>query len=195
MPTVPRLCDPDSLHALVAAVSDDDNDAAVARLTEALARWPEDPRLHFLLASCLAESRRYDAAVSGFEAAIALQPEFAIARFQLGLLHLTSGRAAVALGVWADLDRLEERDALRLFKRGLAALIEDRAAECIELLQQGVAVNQAYPPLNRDMQLVIERARAALAGTTAESSLPSAAQATGSGHVLLAEYLSSKTKH
>jgi tetratricopeptide (TPR) repeat protein len=192
-----ELCGPESLQALVADISVADNSAALRRLAQAVERWPQDPRIHFLYASCLAEDRRYDDAAAAFEQAVSLQPDYAIARFQLGLLHLTSGRVSQALAVWAPLDGLAEQDPLRLFKQGLAALIEERWQDCVALLHRGIDANSAFPPLNRDMRLVIERASGAGADPVAPAadSAPSQPDVDPARHVLLSEYLTSKTKH
>ncbi len=197
MAPVAELCDPESLCALVADVSVADNAAALRLLTQAVERWPQDARIHFLNGSCLAEGGRYDDAIVAFERAVGLQSDYAIARFQLGLLHLSSGRVAQALAAWEPLDGLIERDALRLFKQGLTALIEERWQDCVELLRAGIDANTAFPPLNSDMQRVIERVSGALAGNQAVTTenIPSQSEAESSRHVLLTEYLTSKTKH
>ncbi len=44
----------------------------------------------------------------------------------------------------------------------MEALIRDDFQHCIELLQRGMERNTTNAPLNRDMQLVIDKARAAL---------------------------------
>lgn len=190
------LCDPAALQVLVEAVAAADDATALRQLDDALARWPTDGRLHFLRASLLAETQRFDEAATAFAAALAHDPALHIARFQLGLLLLSSGHTEAALQVWQPLDALDPADPLRLFRRGLTALTAERFAEAVDLLRQGIAVNTAFPPLNRDMQGVIERAsalRAPAPAATTPAPAPSAAES--ARHLLLAEYLASKTRH
>jgi tetratricopeptide (TPR) repeat protein len=190
------VCDPAAFQRLVDAVAAADDATALHLLDDALIRWPTDGRLHFLRASLLAETRRVDDAATGFAAALAHEPSLHIARFQLGLLLLSSSHADAALRVWEPLDALDPADPLRLFRRGLTALTAARFAEAIDLLRQGIAVNSAFPPLNRDMQGVIDRASAQLAPAPAVT-VPAAqpAPAESARHLLLAEYLASKTRH
>jgi hypothetical protein len=70
---------------------------------------------------------------------------------------MTSGRPAAALSTWTPLDHLDEKDPLRLFKTGLEFLAQDRFEEARRWLMQGIAQNQSNPPLNRDMQMVLDR--------------------------------------
>ena len=64
------------------------------------------------------------------------------------------------------------------------------------MLRQGIAVNPAFPPLNRDMQGVIERASALRAPAPAATTpAPAPSTAESSRHLLLAEYPASKTRH
>jgi tetratricopeptide (TPR) repeat protein len=186
-----RQCDHDVLQQIVARVAAMEDDEALVVLDQALADWPEDARLRFLRGSIQAQTARYDIAEKDFETALALDPGFDIARFQLGLLHLTSGRPGRALRVWEPLDRLDDADCLRLFKTGLTYLIDDRFDDCVRLLQDGIAKNTQFPPLNRDMQMVIDR----LSEQRAAVSEADAAAQDKSMHVLLTGYLHSKTKH
>jgi tetratricopeptide (TPR) repeat protein len=190
------LCDPEALRALAAEVSAADNDGSLRCLAKALERWPLDPRIHFLNASCLAEARLYDDATSAFERAVDLQPDYAIARFQLGLLHLTSGRVPQALEVWGPLDALAEGDSLRLFMRGLTALVQERWQDSVRLLREGIESNVEFPPLNHDMHVLIERIASTASGDPVVlDGKRDSVEADAGRHVLLSEYLSSKTKH
>lgn len=190
------VCDPAAFQRLVDAVAATDDATALHLLDDALARWPTDGRLHFLRASLLAETRRFDDAATGFAAALAHEPTLHIARFQLGLLLLSSSHTEAALRVWEPLNALDPADPLHLFRRGLTALTADRFPEAIDLLRRGMAVNTAFPPLNRDMQGVIDRISAQLApGPTAAPQAVEPAPAESARHLLLAEYLASKTRH
>lgn len=147
------FCPPDFLADLVSALGDPDN--AASSMQAALARHPNDPRLHFLKGSVLAGERRYDEAKASMDKALTLAPGYAIARFQLGFLHYTSGDAALAKSVWQPLSELDEGDALRLFADGLNLLAGDDQPAAIALLERGIAANAENPPLNADMRMLI----------------------------------------
>ncbi|HWM69320.1 MAG TPA: hypothetical protein VNO35_22210 [Steroidobacteraceae bacterium] len=113
----------------------------------------------YLLGAELAQAGHYDRAVQEMRAAVQMQPDLHTASLQLGLLLLTMNEPSDAITAWQPLDRLDERAALRLFKGGLEALIHEDFERCIRLLTQGIAANTTNPALNRDMNLVIARAR------------------------------------
>jgi len=182
-----QLCNPSALETLVESIATDDCATAMRHLDNALAHWPTDARLHFLRASLLAETQHFDEAATAFAAALAHDPALHIARFQLGLLLLSSSHTEAALRIWTPLDALEPTDPLLLFRHGLSALVGERYADAIDLLRQGIRVNKAFPPLNSDMQRVIDRAAALLVTPSVTSD--AARQA------LLAGYLASKTRH
>ncbi|HEX4695786.1 hypothetical protein [Sphingomonas sp.] len=138
------------------AVASDDGDELVL-VDRALADFPADPRLHFLRGSLLAGIGRPIEALASLKAAVDLAPDFAIARFQLGFFQLTSGEAADALSTWGPLALLPEGHYLRTFVGGLTYLIRDEFPQAIEQLRLGIAANEENPPLNRDMQLIIDR--------------------------------------
>lgn len=149
-----ELCGDDDLQALMAAIQSDDSDE-IAQIDRMLARFPDDPRLHFLRGSILAGIGRPIEALAALKSAVALAPDFAIARFQLGFFQLTSGEAADALGTWGPLALLPDGHYLRLFVTGLTHLIRDEFSETIAALRAGIDANQENLPLNRDMQLII----------------------------------------
>ncbi len=123
---------------------------------------PDNAELRYLLGADLAQRREYDRAIAEIGAALELRPTMPEARFQLGLLHLTQGNPQSAREVWAPLDQLSDRAALKHFKAGLEALIVDDFKTCLASLEEGIRLNTANEPLNRDMSLVLERTRALL---------------------------------
>ncbi|MGK6317896.1 hypothetical protein [Sphingomonas sp. DT-204] len=151
-----ELCDDAELQELIAAVESSEVDE-IARIDRALSRFPQDPRLHFLRGSVLAGIGRPIEALAALKSAVALAPDFVIARFQLGFFQLTSGEAAEALGTWGPLALLPDGHYLRLFVAGLTHLIRDEFVETVTTLHAGIAANAENPPLNRDMQLIIDR--------------------------------------
>ena len=150
------LCSDTQLQELMTAISAGNGDD-IALADRALGDFPQDPRLHFLRGSLLAGIGRPIEALSSLRKAVELAPDFAIARFQLGFFQLTSGEAAEALSTWGPLALLSEGHYLRTFVGGLTYLIRDEFAQAIDQLQLGIAANDENPPLNRDMQLIIDR--------------------------------------
>jgi tetratricopeptide (TPR) repeat protein len=120
----------------------------------------DDPLGLLLLAGGYAQAQDYDRAEATYIAALQRAPDLAIARFQLGLLQFTSARPAVASMTWQALDRLDDRHPLKLFKTAFECLARDEFAGAIQGFQDGIAHNVENPPLNRDMQMVIDRIRA-----------------------------------
>lgn len=148
----------DPIQELLQALGREKDAAGRARLLEAAAqRHPTDARIYLLIAGERMSERNVDGAEAAYIAALSLAPEFHIARFQLGLLQLTSGRPAAATATWALLDVLDEKAPLRLFKEGLLLMIQDRFDEAKTRLREGIERNKENLPLNKDMQMVIER--------------------------------------
>lgn len=150
------LCGDAELQDLMASMERDDRDEMV-RLDQLIARFSDDPRLHFLRGSVLASIGRPIEALSSLKRAVDLAPDFAIARFQLGFFQLTSGEAMAALTSWGPIALLPEGHYLRFFVGGLTHLIRDEFPETIARLREGIAVNAENPALNRDMQLIIDK--------------------------------------
>ncbi len=115
----------------------------------------------YLLGAEHAQNGEYARALEDMTLALTLRPELHTARLQLGLLLLTMGRPEQARAAWAPLQSLT--GALRRFAEGLDALARGELERCIDLLQDGIALNATNPPLNNDMSLIVDRARAALA--------------------------------
>lgn len=179
--------DRDAIQELARRVAALDGEQARSAVEQALRQWPTSPELLFLRGSLFAEDRDYVRALEDFQSATDRAPGFAIARFQQGLLLLCLGQAEAARQIWAPLDALEQGNCLRLFKDGLCLLADNQLERAVARLREGQASNTSYPPLNRDMQILIERAldRVAASGPDTEQEL----------HVLLAGYLDRSTRH
>lgn len=151
-----RLCDEQTFTSLIEAIQQGADDE-LARTDRLLVEFPDDPRLQFLRGSLLAGLGRPIEALPALRKAVGLAPDFAIARFQLGFFLLTAGEPAEALTVWGPLAMLPKDNYLRMFVAGLTHLIRDEFDETVRNLEQGIAANQENPPLNRDMQLIIDK--------------------------------------
>lgn len=149
-------CPDDDMAQLLAAIQTDEAGglALADRLIDA---YPADARLQFLRGSVLVGNGRSIEGHAALSRAVELAPDFALARFQLGFFELTSGEADRALASWEPLGSLPQDSSLSLFVAGLTHLIHDRFADAISALRQGMEANDDNPPLNRDMQLIVEQ--------------------------------------
>jgi tetratricopeptide (TPR) repeat protein len=178
----------DYIHELMQRLKDaDGRQGAIQLLADAADAHPADARPLLLLAAEFAENRDMDRAEAAYAAALQRAPDFWIARFQLGLLQFTSARPAVARVTWAPLDSLEEQHPLRLFKRAFEQLAEDDFEGARDLLHEGIAANSANPPLNRDMERLLERIARQEQGNPAEHDAP---QGMTDAHFLVSAYKS-----
>lgn len=154
-------CDEQRMLDLIEAMQADSDQ--IERVDVLLSEFPEDARLHFLRGSILVGKGRLIEAHRALSRAVALAPDLAVARFQLGFFQLTSGEPENALETWGRLDRLPDGHYLRKFVDGLRCLIRDDFRGAIDKLQEGHALNRENPPLNSDMQLIIDQCRPLLA--------------------------------
>jgi len=149
-----KLSNESEIAALLESIRGDDAQD-LAQAERLLARFPDDPRLHFLRGSILAGRQRAIEAHVSLARAVELAPEFHIARYQLGFFELTSGEADKALSTWGPLLRLPQAHHLRLFVEGLTHLVRDEFAEAIDSMKAGMAANTKNPPLNNDIALLV----------------------------------------
>jgi tetratricopeptide (TPR) repeat protein len=150
---------PDAKMSAVLATMNKDPGRALNDIEKLLGEHPRDPRLHFLKGSLLASNEDYVAARAAIRRAVDIAPDFAVARFQLGFLHLTSAEPHAAQEAWGPLHGLPEDNYIRLFVTGLCHLIRDEFPETIRCLEDGIRRNTENPPMNRDMQLIIDDVR------------------------------------
>lgn len=151
------------MHLALKAMRENRDSDAIGYLERGIALAPDDGTLHYLLGAMHAQAGLPKRAIDEMSQATRLAPHIEMAHFQLGLLHLTSGNVDAAVSAWGALDALDAEHPLALFKTGMLHLARDRFAECIDALRHGIARNERYPALNRDMQRVIGRAEEALA--------------------------------
>lgn len=148
------LCDEKTMQTLVERMQAGEGDD-ISAIDAVLTKYPNDPRLHFLKGSIHVGEGNLIEGHTALSRAVEIAPDFAIARFQLGFFQLTSGESNNALKTWARLDQLPEGHYLKTFVVGLRHLIRDEIAECITVLQEGIANNEENLPLNNDMALII----------------------------------------
>jgi tetratricopeptide (TPR) repeat protein len=132
------------------------SEQALALFQSAIELDPSSPLPHFLMAAEYMELAQLDNAEVAYANTLALHPQFEIARFQLGLLYFSTHRNSMALMTWRPLMELVATHYLRLFSEGLTACLANDLTHAKELLAQGILNNQENPPLNLDMQRMIE---------------------------------------
>ncbi len=180
------VCPPDNLAQAVEAAKGSAT-AGIVHIDHLLEAYGGDSRLHFLRGSLFEEAH------AAMVRAIELSPEFTIARFQLGLLELSSGRPAEAEVAWRPLLALPPDYGLRLFVMGLHHLIREEFEETKAFLTRGIAANTDFPPVNRDMQLILDRLETLGAPPPTEPP-PAANESVSAAHLLLKRY-GKGTKH
>jgi Flp pilus assembly protein TadD len=149
-------CPADQMETLLTYLKTGGGDGE-RRLAGLIETYPGDGRLRFLEGSMLATAKRYDEALQAMRAAVDLAPYFWLARFQLGLLELSSGLPAEASRTWGPLGDLASNNPLHMFAAGLQALMRDDFVEAVRKLRDGISVNVENPPLNNDMQMMIDQ--------------------------------------
>jgi len=181
-----ELCS-DAVIAGLAQRIGSDEQGGLAETERLIGQYPRDPRLHFLHGSLLAGMRRYVEAVEPMRRAVDIAPDYAVARFQLGFLLLTSGHAVRAEEAWGPLYNRPAADPFRLFALGLGKMVRADFPGAIALLREGMLLNEALPPLNGDMQKLIDEMQAR-AGAEGE-------EPTSAAHMLLQQYQNKTTRH
>lgn len=172
MESIERLDSEELLHLALRATKENKTEDSIEYLKRSIELSPKFGKAYYLLGALHAEIGLYDRAIEEMTKAIELEPSISAAHFQLGLLYMTSGQVEQARETWKALDEYGETHPFWLFKEGMLHLAADDFERSIELLSQGIALNKINPALNKDMQNVIERTKAALANTTQEQPKP-----------------------
>jgi len=149
---------------------------------------------YFLIGAEHAQTGRVQDAEAAFSSAVLLAPEMSIARYQLGLLQFASDRLPMALVTWQPLLALPESDPLRHFIRGFAAVQRSQHALAIQHFRHGIKLNSENPPMNRDIERVIQQLSALCLVGSAEPD-GKATDTSVEMHVLLANYQPDGTPH
>jgi len=152
------LCGDREMTELIEDIASDDRHD-VEKIDGMLARFPDDPRLHFMKGSTLAGKQRAIEAHQSLQRAVELAPDFALARYQLGFFELTSGEAERALATWGPLLMFPQDNYLRRFVEGLTHLIRDEFEQAIAEFEAGMALNRDNAPMNHDIGLLVAECR------------------------------------
>jgi tetratricopeptide (TPR) repeat protein len=187
-----RLDDEELLHLAVEASKGQRHADAIHYLKEAASKSAGNAKVHFLLGAEHAQIGLFDRAVEDMTTALKLDPGLVPARFQLGMLFLVRGRVAEALDAWKPLDTLGESDPYLHFKRGLELLVRDEFKRCEECLTRGLQLNTVNPPLNHEMQRILDEVKARIQ-TGAAASAAKPGEPEQAEHVLLSAY--TRTRH
>ncbi|MBT9458003.1 MAG: hypothetical protein IV097_15395 [Burkholderiaceae bacterium] len=149
---------------------------------------------YFLIGAEHAQLGRVQDAEAAFSSAVLLAPEMSIARYQLGLLQFASDRLPMALVTWQPLLTLTESDPLRQFVSGFMEIQRNQPALAIQHFRRGIELNRENPPMNRDVEMVIQQLSAlCLVGSAGPDGRPPDASA--QMHVLLANYQPNGSPH
>jgi predicted Zn-dependent protease len=84
--------------------------AAEAKLSEALAAAPNNPRVHYQMGQVLCATNRAARGIEEYERALALDPNLAAARGAMGVTHVFIGRAEDTEAHVREAMRLSPRD-------------------------------------------------------------------------------------
>jgi tetratricopeptide (TPR) repeat protein len=179
-----ELCGDEEMAGLI-RVMQSEGDDDLKEITRLLARFPTDPRLHFMRGSVLAGVKQPLEAHAALARAVELAPEFAIARYQLGFFELTSGEVDKALATWGPLLRLPADAYLRKFAEGLTFLIRDEFEQAFVFLREGIALNRENEPLNDDIRLLMSECEKSLQTKSAQQDEAGSLSATS---VLLGQF-------
>ncbi|MGG6463278.1 tetratricopeptide repeat protein [Solilutibacter silvestris] len=148
------------------AMSSDRDADAMMMLKTLLEREPGDANGQYLLAALHAQIGMMDRAEEGFRKAVALAPGMVMARFQLGQLLLVKGDNGSARDILEPLTG--QQDSIGAYARGLFAIAGDDVDGAIRYLGDGLALPQAVPALQRDM----DNLRARLAESLQQAEVP-----------------------
>jgi tetratricopeptide (TPR) repeat protein len=182
------------LKQALSASQNGDSSKALSHFQEAIEASPSWGIPHFLQASELASMGKIDEAETAFSNAALLSPDFPMARYQLGLLQFTGGKITTALISWQPLLNLAESSPLPDFVRGYAELAQNELKAAKIFFQKGLALNTDNPPLNHDIQMVIDGIDGALQETVVSRAKTAAPLKTANetdpadSHVLLTNY-------
>lgn len=193
MTTLSRLDTDELMHLALAASQRGQAAEAIDYLKRLIEISPDNAEAHHLLGAEHAQIGMYERALEDMAQALVLEPTLHTTRFQLGLLYLTMRRVDEAIETWGPLDALGTEHAFYLFKTGLIHLARDEFAECRACLEKGISANDFSPPLNTDMQRVLDEIAAQTGVTTQQE--PQADDAhDASPHLFLSAYTTGKPK-
>lgn len=143
------------LHLAIESIQQGDHGVAISYLKEGVGKFPDDPKIAYVLGAEYAQIGMFDQAEAEMRRAITLDGSLYTASFQLGLMLMTQGRNQEATQVWQALDVLPETHCLWQFKTGLNHMIANEHRQARLRLETGIQANDFSPELTRDMQMVL----------------------------------------
>jgi tetratricopeptide (TPR) repeat protein len=132
------------LTATLGRVARANGGEAIALLTAAQARFPQDFRLNFELGWALVQAKRLDEALGHFRAALALRPEASAAHNGLGAVLSGLGRTDEAIAQLQEALRLDPKFTVVHYNLGSALLARGRPDEAIEHFQQALRADPQF---------------------------------------------------
>ncbi len=114
---------------------------ALPHLQRAVERTPNRPKLHYNIATVLAENGRLDDAITHYEQEIQIQPEFAEAHNNLGTALLRKGRRDDAFLHFAKAIAANPRLAKAYYNAAIALVAKSRSREAVDLLQKALQLD------------------------------------------------------
>jgi len=144
------------LHLAIESIRQGDHGVAISYLKEGVEKFPDDPKIAYVLGAEYAQIGMFEKAEAEMRRAIDLDPHLHTASFQLGLMLLTQGRAQDAAHSWEALNALPETHCLWLFKTGLNHMVAGENNQARKYIEDGIQANDFSPELTKDMLMVLE---------------------------------------
>jgi tetratricopeptide (TPR) repeat protein len=107
---------------------------------DTVAKRPENPLAHFMLAGALERSGQTEAALASYAEALRLKPNFSVGQENLGELLLKLGRRAEAMARFEAALRLQPEYADAHMNLGNALVAEGRASDAVPHLREAVRI-------------------------------------------------------
>ena len=185
------LLDQEELLGLaLQAGRNNDSGTTLVYLKEAVSRPDATATAHYLLGVEYAQLQMMPRAIAELASAIAIDPGLSIARLQLGMMLLTPDTIEHAIPVLQALEELEAQNPLHQFGRGLIHLIQNQFADALHCLGLGMELNLTNPPLNGDMQKIIDEIKKLPAPGSTDPASAESDETPGAQHLFFNAYTS-----
>jgi tetratricopeptide (TPR) repeat protein len=147
------------LAAALGRVARENRAEAVALLTAAQARFPQDFWLNFELGSALYQAQRWDEALGYYRAALALRPEASTVHNELGEVLRRLGRVDEAVAYLRQALWLDPKNVYA--HNNLASALRDqgRLDEAIDLFQQALRIDPRFAATHNNLGSALQANR------------------------------------